>query len=66
MQSQLIRDDGSCVKFRQERKEEVVEEIGERVRLFSREVVPLVGPPQKVSEEQNAEEVPDNWEDLEF
>ena len=66
VQSQLIRDDGSCVKFRQERKDVVVDEIGQRVRLFSRDVIPLVGEPQKVSEEQNAEEVPDNWEDLEF
>ncbi len=66
VQSQLLRDDGSCVKFRQERQEEVAEEITGRVRLFSRDVVPLVGAHQKVSEEQMAEEVPDNWEDLEF
>lgn len=66
IQSQLILDDGTCVKFKQERKEEVAEEIGERVRLFSRDVMPVIGAAEDKTALQEEEEVPDNWEDAEF
>lgn len=67
IQSQLILDDGTCVKFKQERKEEVAEEIGERVRLFSRDVMPVIGATEdKTALQEEEEDVPDNWEDVEF
>lgn len=68
IQSQLILDDGSCVKFKQERKQEVTEEIGERVRLFSRDVMPVIGAAEDKTAalQEEDEDIPDNWEDVEF
>lgn len=69
IQSQLILDDGTCVKFKQERKGVVAEDDEKRARLFSRDVMPLIRGPVPVPQdntEQKEEEVPDNWEDIEL
>ena len=42
-QDKMILDDGTWINFKQERKQETEQEIGERVRLFSRDVIPLTG-----------------------
>lgn len=64
-QDQIILDDGTCFRFKQERQQEVKQEIGERVRLFSRDVN-NVNEAAAVEDtvEQVEEEVPDCWEDV--
>ena len=68
IQDQIILDDGTCVKFKQERKQEVKQEIGERVRLFSRDVMPVpgAGAAEESALQDEEAEIPDSWEDIEF
>ena len=65
IQSQLILDDGTCVKFKQERKKEVEQEIGERTRLFSRDVDPAAAAEDNIVQ-HDEQDVPESWEDVEL
>ena len=67
-QDQMILDDGTWIKFKQERKQETEQEIGERVRLFSRDVMPLTGEAAEDTAVQDQEEeaIPKSWEEIVF
>jgi hypothetical protein len=66
VQSQLVLDDGTCVKFKQERKKEVAEEIEQRTRVFSRDVMHVNEAAEDNAGAIEEEDIPDNWEDVEF
>lgn len=65
---QMLLDDGTWVKFKQARKQEMQQEFGERARLFSRDVMPLTGAAAEETavQEEEEEAIPDSWEDIVF
>jgi len=65
IEEQITFDDGTCVKFKQERKQEVKQEIEERI--FSRDVMHVNGgASDEAAAVQDEEEIPDSWEDIAF
>ena len=67
-QDKMILDDGTWINFKQERKQETEQEIGERVRLFSRDVMPLTGAAaaEEPTVQEQEEPIPDSWEEIAF
>ena len=65
-QDKMILDDGTWINFKQERKQETEQEIGERVRLFSRDVMPLTGAAaaEEPTVQEQEEPIPDSWEEI--